>query len=141
MKYLILNKNILRKLPIILFIFLITGCGCEKEISLSDENKLELPEIEILKIASSDIGFNTINVDVNGDENNTMSIGSKTNILTTVLPANTDEKYKIISDNNAIVEVYDTYYIKAKKVGKTRIYAIDEDNEHKSNIINIEVVE
>jgi len=119
-------------------ILVLTGCGCQRK---NNSNGVKPQLLTSISIATGDIGFNEINIDRDGNEDNVISLDNTGNILVTTLPNISSDKYEFVYSNEGIVEIDDDYNIKPLKVGKTTITAKTTDGSNiVSNKITIEVV-
>lgn len=126
-------------LLICISLIILTGCSCSRK---EDNNNtgVQPTKISSIYIATGDIGFQSINIDGDGNENDVLTLDSTANILLTISP-NSDD-YEFVYSNKDIVEIDDNFNIKPLKVGKTTITAKSTDGSNiESNKITIEVVE
>lgn len=123
-------------------LLLLTGCGCTRKSETAENKGVQPIKLTSISIATGDVGFQTINIDKDGNETDVMTLDSTSNILVSTSPITGSSDYKFEYSNNGIVEIDKDYNIKPLKKGKTTITAKSTDGSNiTSNKITIEVVE
>lgn len=127
-------------LVICICLIILTGCSCSRK---NESTKgVEKTLISSIHIATGDIGFQSINIDSDGNENDVITLDSTSNILLTTYPDVTSEEYEFIYSDKGIIEIDENFNIKPLKVGKTTITAKSTDgSDVESNKVTIEVID
>lgn len=128
-------------ISIIICLILLTGCGCSKQNSDDESKRVQPIKLSSIKISTGDIGFKSLHIDNDGNEDDIITLDSTSNILVSTSPMPDSDDYEFIYSKKGIIQIDKDFNIKPLKVGKTTITAKSTDGSNiESNKITIEVV-